>query len=185
MEKLPVNKFFGVGKVTAMKMNKMGIHTGGDLKKFSEEALVERFGKSGRFYFKIVRGIDNREVQPYRETKSIGAEDTFQYDLKELEDMHLELDKIAHTVYDRVTRRGLRARTLTLKIKFHDFKQITRSRSVATGVGNRDFIIQGAKQLLAGVELDGKRVRLLGISLSNFERETNSPASPDQLSLEL
>src|SRR5690606_25505278 len=73
MEKLPVEKFFGVGKVTAAKMNRMGIHIGADLKKFSESALIERFGKAGRFYYRIVRGIDNREVQPYRETKSIGA----------------------------------------------------------------------------------------------------------------
>ena len=95
MEKLPVEKFFGVGKVTADKMKGMGIHKGSDLKKMTEEELVHSFGKPGRFYYKIVRGIDNRAVQPHRETKSMGAEDTFAEDLTTLEAMNEELDKIA------------------------------------------------------------------------------------------
>ncbi len=102
MEELAVEKFFGVGRVTAEKMKAMGLHTGGDLKKLSEAELVKRFGKPGRFFFKIVRGNDDRPVQPHRETKSVGAEDTFPYDLTTLEGMDPELDKIADTIYDRL-----------------------------------------------------------------------------------
>ena len=186
MEKLPVEKFFGVGKVTAAKMNRMGILTGADLKKFSENALIERFGKAGRFYYRIVRGIDNREVQPYRETKSIGAEDTFPYDLTELDDMNIELEKIGKIVHDRVSRRKLKGKTLTLKIKYHDFKLITRSKSCNNVIDDVDALIAIAKQLLNSVDLDEKRVRLLGIMLSNFgESELNTYSSPDQLTLGL
>lgn len=186
MEKLPVEKFFGVGKVTASKMNKIGIHVGADLKKFSESALVERFGKAGRFYYRIVRGIDNREVQPYRETKSIGAEDTFPYDLTDLDEMFVELDKIAKIVHERVTRRKLKGKTLTLKVKYHDFKLITRSKSSSNAIEDSDAIAAIAKQLLSMVDLDEKRIRLLGITLSNFgESEPNIFTSPDQLTLDL
>ncbi|HZG26403.1 MAG TPA: DNA polymerase IV, partial [Chitinophagaceae bacterium] len=94
MEGLPVEKFFGVGKVTAAKMNDLGLLTGADLKKLSEDELVKHFGKSGHFYAQIVRGIDNRAVEPNRETKSLGAEDTFAYDLTEAADMNRELDKL-------------------------------------------------------------------------------------------
>ena len=90
MEKLPVEKFFGVGKVTAQKMKKMGLHTGEDLKQLSEDELTKHFGKVGRFYYQIVRGVDNREVQPHRETKSLAAEDTFAYDLTTIEEMEAD-----------------------------------------------------------------------------------------------
>src|SRR5476651_1410307 len=101
MESLPVEKFFGVGKVTAEKMRNMGLHCGADLKRLSEDELTRHFGKSGKFYYKIVRGIDEREVQPNRETKSMGAEDTFAYDLTTEEEMYAELAKIAQTVHKR------------------------------------------------------------------------------------
>src|SRR6202008_255969 len=101
MERLPVEKFFGVGKVTAVKMKSMGLHTGADIKQLAEDDLVQRFGKAGRFYYRIVRGIDNRAVEPHRETKSLAAEDTFPVDLTHIEDMNAELDKIATTVCNR------------------------------------------------------------------------------------
>lgn len=172
MEKLPVEKFFGVGKVTAAKMKKMGLHTGADLKRLSESALVKHFGKTGRFFYKIVRGIDDRPVQPHRESKSIGAEDTFPYDLTDPEEMHIELDKIGKLVHDRLMRHNLSCRTITVKIKYHDFKQITRSYSAEDLLNDRQTIIKIAKQLLNGTDLADKKVRLLGISLSNF----NAPA---------
>ncbi|HEY2583793.1 MAG TPA: DNA polymerase IV [Mucilaginibacter sp.] len=168
MEKLPVEKFFGVGKVTAQKMKKMGIHTGEDLKKLSEEELTKHFGKVGRFYYQIVRGIDNREVQPHRETKSLAAEDTFAYDLTTTEEMEAELDKIAKTVCNRLLAYELKGRTITLKIKYSDFKQITRNHSLPAGVNDLETICTTAKQLLAATIPDNKKVRLLGISLSNF-----------------
>ncbi|MCW3086564.1 MAG: polymerase [Bacteroidetes bacterium] len=168
MEKLPVEKFFGVGKVTADKMKGMGLHTGADLKKLSEDELVKHFGKSGRFFYKIVRGIDNRIVQPDRETKSLGAEDTFSYDLRTEEEMNEELDKIALIVFERLKKYDLKGRTITLKVKYHDFKQITRNHSFPYPVGDLETIAQTAKDLLLKSGLENVKVRLLGISLSNF-----------------
>ena len=168
MEKLPVEKFFGVGKVTAQKMKNMGLHTGADLKRLSEHELVKTFGKTGRFYYQIVRGIDNREVQPDRETKSLAAEDTFPYDLTTLEEMEAELDKIASTVCNRLQNYGLKGRTITLKIKYSDFKQITRNQSFPIGFDDPETIASTAKSLLAATIVEDKKVRLLGISLSNF-----------------
>jgi DNA polymerase IV len=177
MEELPVEKFFGVGKVTAQKMKSMGIHTGADLKKLTEADLIRHFGKSGRFYFKIVRGIDDRQVQPHRDIKSIGAEDTFPYDLKNQDEMHEELDKIAKLVFDRLQRKNVRGRTITLKVKFFDFKSMTRSFSFPTPVSDVETIAATAKKLLDENYTD-KRVRLLGISMSNFG-ELVSNASDD------
>jgi DNA polymerase-4 len=186
MEALPVEKFFGVGKVTAEKMRKMGLHTGADLKKLTEDELVKHFGKPGKFYFKIVRGMDDREVQPHRETKSVGAEDTFPYDLKELDEMWDELDKIAGIVHDRLKRHGLKGRTLTLKIKYHDFKRLTRSHSFDKGIDDVNVIRDVSKKLLEMTDIEGKRIRLLGISISNFQDTKARREEPtDQLSLGL
>ena len=168
MERLPVEKFHGVGKVTASRMKNMGLHTGADLKRLSEAELVRHFGKSGHFYYKIVRGIDDREVQPHRETKSVGAEDTFAEHMLMLEDMNVELDKLARIVADRLIRHELRGKTVTLKIKFSDFRIITRSQSLDESVDDRHIIAQIAKEMLANVDLEKKKVRLLGISVSNF-----------------
>jgi DNA polymerase-4 len=168
MEQLPVEKFFGVGKVTAEKMKNMGLHTGADLKKQTEEELLKRFGKVGRFYYHIVRGIDQREVQPHRKTKSLGAEDTFSYDLITLEEMQVQLEKIALLVYERLQKSKLAGRTITLKIKYSDFKRITRNKSFDTPVSDLDTIIDTAWQLLESTDITDKKIRLLGISLSNF-----------------
>lgn len=168
MEKLPVEKFFGVGKVTADKMKKMGLYTGADLKKLSEDELVRYFGKTGRFYYRIVRGIDERAVEPHRETKSLSAEDTFPYDLTQIEEMNAELDKIALTVSERLQRYGLKGRTITLKIKYSDFRQITRNQSLPAPVNDLHTIQTIAKQLLAATDPARSKIRLLGIGLSNF-----------------
>lgn len=173
MEKLPVEKFFGVGKVTADKMKKMGIHKGIDLKQMTEEDLIRSFGKSGRFFYKIVRGIDNREVHPDRETKSLGAEDTFSHDLTELDEMYEELDKIAETVVTRLQKYNLKGRTITLKIKYHNFKQITRNQSFSHALSDKETILQTAKDLLLKTDPENHKIRLLGISLSNFGETTN------------
>lgn len=168
MESLEVEKFFGVGKVTAAKMKAMGLHTGADLKRLTEEELMKHFGKTGRFFYKIVRGQDDREVQPHRETKSVGAEDTFAYDLTELDEMYVELDKLAVTVSKRLNHYALKGRTITVKVKYSDFRIITRSQSFLHGVSDEETITTAAKQLLAAADLNNKKVRLLGISLSNF-----------------
>jgi DNA polymerase-4 len=174
MEKLPVEKFYGVGKVTADKMKRLGLHTGADVKNLSEAELVKHFGKSGHFFYKIVRGIDDREVHSDRETKSLGAEDTFSHDLTELPEMNTELDKIALLVFERLKKYGLKGRTITLKIKYYDFKQITRNFSFQHPVSDLETIASIAKQLLLKTEPENKKIRLLGISLSNFGDSSKS-----------
>jgi DNA polymerase-4 len=186
MEQLPVEKFHGVGKVTAEKMKGMGLFNGADLKNLAEEELIKHFGKVGRFYYQIVRGIDDRPVQPHRETKSLAAEDTFPYDLTTLEEMEAELDKIALVVYNRLTKNNLKGRTITLKIKYSDFKQITRNRSFTTPVAELEVISTTAKELLAATDPEEKKIRLLGISLSNFGEIETRPVNEkptDQLKL--
>ncbi|CAN5487335.1 DNA polymerase IV [soil metagenome] len=168
MEKLPVEKFFGVGQVTATKMKNLGLHTGADLKKLTESELTKHFGKAGKFFYKIVRGNDPREVQPHRETKSVGAEDTFPYDLTTLDEMNQELDKIADVLYERLKRSAMKGRTVTLKIKYHDFKLASRSFSFAEGVSDYETIVATARKLLVATDPENKKIRLLGISLSNF-----------------
>ncbi len=168
MENLPVEKFFGVGKVTANKMKALGLHTGADLKKLTLEELQKHFGKTGRFFYQIVRGQDERPVQPHRETKSMGAEDTFTEDLTDVEDMEAALRKIAGLVSDRLQRRHLQGRTITLKVKFSDFKRITRSITFNEPVDEREILAETSKKLLSTIAPEGKKIRLLGISLSNF-----------------
>jgi len=186
VENLPVAKFHGIGKVTAEKMKKMGIVTGADLKKLSEHEMVRHFGKTGRFYYKIVRGIDTREVIPDRETKSIGAEDTFPFDLNETGDMFRELDKLANVVHDRLRNYRLKGRTITVKIKYSDFRIITRSKSFPEAIDDLEIIIGTAHQLLLGTEPEGSNIRLLGISISNFPGVVEKPRTvgySDQLDL--
>lgn len=177
VEGLQVEKFYGVGKVTAEKMKSLNIHTGADVKKLSEAELTRHFGKAGRFYYQIVRGIDDRPVEANQETKSIGAEDTFPEDLTGVEDMHGELDKLAVVVNRRVLEHGLKGRTITLKIKYSDFRIITRSKSFPQPIHDQPTIAATAKELLLITELEGAKIRLLGITLSNFGERT----SPKQL----
>ena len=184
MEKLPVEKFYGVGKVTAEKMKSMNLHTGADLKRLSEDELMRHFGKAGKFYYKIVRGIDDREVEPDRETKSVAAEDTFAYDLVLTSEMNIELEKLARLVSDRLQRYQLKGRTVTVKIKYSDFRQITRSRSLEQPVADTETIAAVAKELLQTTDPEDKKTRLLGISLSNFH-EPVRPQKKDSWQLRL
>jgi len=169
MEQLPVEKFFGVGKVTAAKMKSMGFHTGADLKELSEAAMVQRFGKTGKFYYQIVRGIDRREVQPHRAAKSLSVEDTYQEDLTMPEEMRGELGKLVVRLVSRLRKAQLRGRTVTVKFKFHDFTIITRSQSFPEPINEEQRLLHAAMQILERTDLSGKRVRLLGVGVSNME----------------
>ncbi|WP_353196810.1 DNA polymerase IV [Parapedobacter defluvii] len=170
MEKLPVEKFFGVGKVTAAKMKQMQLFTGADLKRLSEGELVRLFGKSGRFYYHIVRGVDDRPVQPDRELKSIAVEDTFGEDLHRVTTMKEELEKIAAKLVGRMQSRKLKGRTITLKIRFADFRLITRSHSLPYYTDATEEILSIARNSLQSVMAsEPVPVRLLGISVSNFD----------------
>lgn len=168
MEKLPVEKFFGVGRVTAEKMKKQGLHTGGDLKKLTEQRLVQLFGKTGKFFYKIVRGIDHRPVQPHHEIKSISAEDTFAYDLGKGEELDEWLVQITKSAYKRLQNYQLAGRTITLKVKFEDFKLLTRSVSFSNPISDFEQVLDAARNLLAQLDFNEMKVRLIGVGFSNF-----------------
>lgn len=185
MEQLPVEKFHGVGKVTAAKMKALGLHTGSDLKKLSETELIKHFGKAGKFYYQIVRGIDDREVQPDREMKSVSVEDTYQEDLTTREAMLSELKTLSEKLAERLQSFDLKGRTITVKFKFHDFTIITRSQSLPGLVGNTGDIIPIVKLILDKAPVEEKRIRLLGVGMSNFEMpaERKKEAAGRQLKL--
>lgn len=169
IEQLQVEKFHGVGKVTAAKMKAMGLHTGADLKKLSEPELIRHFGKPGKFYYQIVRGIDDREVQPDREIKSVSVEDTYQEDLTTREAMLNELKILSEKLAERLQNFDLKGRTITVKFKFHDFTIITRSQSLPGLVSNKRDIIPIVELILDKAPVEEKRIRLLGVGMSNFE----------------
>lgn len=171
VEQLEIEKFFGIGKVTAEKMHLMGIQYGRDLKKFSLDQLIRKFGKSGKFYFNIARGIDNREVQPDRKRKSIGAENTFMKDLVFWEDFQEELKYIAEILTKRVDNANSGGRTITVKIKFSDFSVISRSKTLPHYIKSQEEILKLATQLVKKEYRMSWKVRLLGISLKNLEGE--------------
>jgi DNA polymerase-4 len=168
LEQLPIDKFFGVGKVTATKMKSMGIHTGKELKQFSENELIRKFGKSGKFFYHMVRGEDNRPVKPNRIVKSIGIEDTFETDLKEEQEMLKELKALCEKLEKRLEGKTKQGRTVTLKIKFADFTQITRSKTSVFYFHTADDIFQQVTDLFSKADIEDKKVRLLGVTVSNF-----------------
>lgn len=182
MESLPVNKFHGVGKVTAEKMNTLKLFTGADLKQLTELELVRLFGKQGSFYYKIVRGIDDRPVEPNRETKSIGAEDTFLNDLSNPAEMKEQLERLAAIVTNRLQQYDLKGKTITLKIRYSDFKTLTRSYTLPAAIADQETIAATALQLLLKTGILEAKVRLLGITISNMIDESG-PADPAQLRL--
>ncbi len=174
VEGLRVEQFFGVGRVTAQRMNQLRIFTGLDLKKQSIEFLKRNFGKSGQMFYDNARGIDHREVQANRETKSVSAESTFQKDLNDRIALIIELNHITKELFQRMNDEHFFGRTITLKVKYEDFKQITRSKSFSQQIKDFGGLLAAGKELLAGVDLSQKRVRLLGLGVSNPTEETKA-----------
>ncbi len=168
VENLPIEKFYGVGKVTAKKMNQLGIFNGFDLKKFSEYDLIRHFGKTGSYYYHIARAIDNRKVEPFRAQKSVGAENTFESDLYEKEDLLFELKAIANDLIERIIKAQAFGRTLTIKVKFNDFKQITRSKTFSEEIETMEQLWDGTCEIFNSVDLKDQKVRLLGLSVSGL-----------------
>ena len=168
IDKLPIRRFFGVGQVTEQKMHRLGIYTGADLKALSEATLLEQFGSAGPYYYRIARGIDHRPVRSARQRKSIGAQTTFAEDLLDLAAMETIIDKLASRVYASLCDKQLGARTVTLKVKYHDFRQITRSMSPAAGIHSRHALMTALRALVVHTEMGRRPVRLLGVSLSGL-----------------
>ena len=172
LEDLDIRKFYGVGKVAAEKMYQKGIFTGKDLKAKSLEYLAENFGKSGTYYYHVVRGIHNSEVKPNRIRKSLAAERTFTENLSSEIFMLEKLEHIADEVSRRLQKSNVAGKTVTLKIKYSDFTLQTRSKTLPYFVSDAAIILETAKDLLYQNKLDNS-VRLLGISLSNLNTEPN------------
>lgn len=166
---LQVDKFHGVGKVTAEKMHSLGIFTGNDLKKQTESFLRLHFGKAGSHYYKIANGQDDRPVEPDRIRKSSGSENTFSEDIESLEEILEGIKPLIEDVWKWCERTEIYGRTVTVKIKFNDFQTITRSRSTTLPVTTRDFFEKITLDIIhTTVPLD-KPVRLLGVSITNLE----------------
>lgn len=186
IEQLTINKFFGVGRVTAAKMNELGIYTGADLKKWSKIDLVHHFGKAGLSYYQYARGLDSREVEAERIRKSLGSEETFLEDIYDLAVIEQELDKISQEVTRRANKRDFKAKTLTLKIKYADFTIVTRSITLNEYIDKANDMLQIAMELLSRVDdIANKKVRLLGLTLSNPDlEEVYPPGMPIQLKID-
>ena len=170
LEELPIRKFYGVGKVTTEKMYQLGIFTGLELKSKSLDFLSTHFGKSGAFYYHVVRGIHNSEVKPDRITKSVAAEHTFDTNLSSEIFMLEQLENIATNLERRLKKQNIAGKTVTLKIKYSDFSQQTRSKTVPYFIADKGLILENVKELLYQERMKDS-VRLLGISLSNLNTE--------------
>ncbi|MFV0331912.1 MAG: DNA polymerase IV [Dysgonomonas sp.] len=170
VESLAIEQFFGVGKVTAKLMHQLGIKTGWDLKQRSENELVANFGKVGHIYYLNARAIDDRPVESQRIRKSMSSETTFDRDIDDLDELAFELDIVARDAFLHIDKKKFRGRTVTLKIKYADFKTITRSRTFPDAVSDYDSFYKAGFELLQQVDLSPK-VRLIGLGLKNSDDE--------------
>lgn len=183
IEQLPIEKFFGVGKATAKRLHELNIFTGKDLKEKDELYLIQNLGKAGVFFYQICRGIDNRPVNPSRERKSVGAERTFMEDIYGKEQVIQKIDNIVEILIHRLERAGKYGKTLTVKIKYEDFIQHTRSITSANILKNKENITSIAYNIINAETFRNKKIRLLGLSISNFESLTKKNL-PIQLKIE-
>ena len=170
LEALEIRKFYGIGKVTTEKMYQLGIFTGKDLKAKTQEYLEEHFGKSGTYYYQLVRGIHLSEVKPNRESKSVGAERTFDTNIASEVFLEQKLESIAKELSKRLEKKKLSGKTITLKIKYSDFKLQTRSKSLPYFVNDSQLLLETAKELLYQEKLENS-VRLVGISMNNLNNQ--------------
>jgi DNA polymerase-4 len=180
---LAVGRFHGIGPKTAERLNKLGIHTGADLQRLSQEELTGRFGSSGEWYWRICRGIDGRAVRSERQAKSVSAERTFNEDLSDPQALHAELERVAGLAWARIERHGVSGRTVTLKVKYADFQLISRACSHQVPIGTFAPFAAAGRHLLDRLLPVPKGVRLLGLGLSGLN-EVNE-AVPHQLGLEI
>ena len=177
ISRLPIESFWGVGPVTARRMHSIGIHSGRELQTCTLEMLTRQFGKAGQLYYDFARGIDLRPVEAVRIRKSVGCEHTLEKDISIPSSAIIELYHVTTELVERLKRNDFAGNTLTLKIKFHDFTQKTRSISVGHELYTMKEILPLAKQLLAGLQLTHYRIRLMGLTVSN---PVSSPDDPEQ-----
>ena len=184
ISKLPIEAFWGVGKVTAQKMHSLGIHKGKDLQQCTLEMLTRLFGKAGYIYHDFAQGVDLRPVEAERIRKSVGCEHTLDKDITASSSVIIELYHVATELIERLKKSGFSGNTLTLKIKFYDFKQITRSITREQELNNMNDILPLAKQLLKEVDYSIRPIRLIGLTVSNPKEEREEHDEWKQLELE-
>jgi DNA polymerase-4 len=183
IDRLAIGKFFGVGKVTEEKMHNLGIKTGADLKAYDKARLVQMFGKAGVYFYDIAHGLDDRPVEPNRIRKSIGKETTLMADIDDTQLMLEVLEDLAGRLENLLFDRAAKGRTITLKVKYYDFQCITRSVTPAEAPDSAAVIMRHVKALLQKTDAGRKKVRLLGISISNFDDEVCGMQTGGQLPL--
>ncbi len=181
--KLDIEKFWGVGSVTAKKMHSLGIHNGAILREYSLNHLVHEFGKSGYMFYNFARGIDDRLVESYRERKSVGCEHTFMEDINNHIGITVELYNVVLELCQRLQKSQFEGNTLTLKIKFFDFNQITRSYTSKNILNKKEEILPIAKSLLQEIDYQNNPIRLIGLSISNPHIESLNKIDAVQLEL--
>ena len=184
LEALPIHKFFGVGKVTAQKMNSWGIYNGYDLKQHSLAFLNTHFGKSGQHFYNIVRGIQNSPVKPNRIRKSVGAERTFAQNLTSEQDIIAKLNDIAKELEKRLIKTNNKGKTVTIKVKFSDFTQLTRSKTGNQFLQRQAEFFPIVKDLIRQEDFK-KSVRLLGISITNLDNKEEKLKEEKEMDLQL
>jgi DNA polymerase-4 len=168
VEQLAVGKFNGIGKATEKKIHDLGIRTGSDLKKCSLPLLVQHFGKSGQHYYNIARGIDSRPVRNHRGSKSVGVEVTFQQDIDDQTIIRQQLHVLVNAALTKLTAKQLTAYTVTVKIKYHNFVQITRSRTLPQAITDVKGFDAIFADLLKNTDMGTKKIRLLGVTFSSL-----------------
>jgi DNA polymerase-4 len=182
---LAIGKFHGIGKATEAKMKSLGIHSGADLRSWSLEALLAAFGKVGGYYYQVSRGDDPRPVVSQRRRKSIGAETTFADDIADMEALRGHLMRLADRVLATLEDKGLRAQTLTVKVKYANFEQVTRSRSSRSPLPGLATLSLWLYELLERTDAGRRKVRLLGVSVSRLTSSFDDRPGPRQLELAL
>lgn len=184
VETLAIGKFHGIGPATEARMQQLGIQSGLDLRQKTLEELTERFGKSGQYYFNISRGIDERPVRSSRIRKSLGKETTFAEDIDSMPELTAKLLELAAIVMESVKKQNLKARTLTVKVKYADFQQVTRAQTLGQTITMND-LREWIPVLLSRTEAGHKPIRLVGLSLSGFDMPVSDEKQQSQLDLAL
>ncbi|MBQ9336927.1 MAG: DNA polymerase IV [Lentisphaeria bacterium] len=178
---LPIGKFYGIGRVTEKYLLEHGVRTGADLLRMSKLELVQTFGKTGEYYYNVVRGIDDREVTPEHEPKSMGTESTFSHDTSDMTELVPFLHRQSEEVAADLKKHHYAGKTITVKVKFFDFRTITRSRSIGEYTCDPDVIFSVARDLLEHTEAERIPVRLLGVTVSNFPEPEKDESEPGRM----
>ena len=183
IESLDITQFWGVGSNTARRMRQLGIHTGKHLRQCSLEMLTRQFGKMGQTYYDFARGIDLRPVEAVYIRKSVGCEHTLERDVCRTSSVIIELYHVATELIERLERQQFSGNTLTLKIKFYDFSQVSRSHTNSQPLTDMKSILPLAKELLKKVNYHQRPIRLIGLSISNSHETNHKTQKGEQLSI--